>query len=532
MAYQVTYEEDGTPVLRDQDGARIRYQDLTGSGIGMDDGQVILPSNVTADTINDPTALTSSWAAQNPALWDQLAGNTFGGKVGGTAGLVAPGYMNPASMTGGLYDPNILFSDYSNDVYGVDVSGLRKSGYTPEEMAAREAFLAAHPGYGQVTASQMSDNGAFKGAGPSAGNFIVDASKVQYDPTYGYITPTSNFGYAGGKGGHGEAVRSLAAMAAAAFGASYFGPGAAGVGEAAGAGGGAGVFGGDFAGTAGLFETGANGLVSTSGALSGGAGAAGGFSGGAGGGGAIADGGFVGGASGGGLAGGGLGGTLSGLNTSELAAMGIGGSGAGSAFGGLGDFVSSIFAPSGGQATGASTAGQLGGALLNYFGNKSAADDLSAAGMSAASMSNPLNDPKRFGYQQDLYNLLSNPGAFYDTNPVVKAQMDLAKNQFLANSAKMGVGGTQFNNYLQNVQNNAAGTFNTQADLLAQLGGYKSNSGNSGSSYLAGAQGAASANKDALQGFANIFGGMAGNSGGGNQFDLSKLFSGAINSLG
>lgn len=439
MAYQVTYEEDGTPVLRDQDGARIRYQDLTGSGIGMDDGRVILPSNVTADTINNPAALISSWAAQNPALWDQLAGNTFGGKVGGTAGLVAPGYMNPASMTGGLYDPNILFSDYNNDVYGVDVSGLRKSGYTPEEMAARDAFLAAHPGYGQVTASQMSENGAFKGAGPSAGNFIVDASKVQYDPTYGYITPTSNFGYAGGKGGHGEAVRALAAMAAAAFGASYFGPAGAGAGEAAGAGGGAGVFGGDFAGTAGLFETGANGLVSTSGALSGGAGAAGGFSGGAGGGGAVADGGFVGGASGGTTSG--VGGFAGGASGGDVVG-GIGGALSGGEGAGLGAGLSLSNAQSGGSALSrlfsgdataadyAQLAGSLGSTALGAYGANQQADAYSDVANKYLSLGDP--------YRQMLLKTYD-PNYSIADSPDFKNALDVgAQAAARATSAKVG----------------------------------------------------------------------------------------------
>lgn len=142
---------------------------------------------------------------------------------------------------------------------------------------------------------------------------------------------------------------------------------------------------------------------------------------------------------------------------------------AGGLFSGLGDFVSSLL-PTGQDNP--FTLGNLGSAAANYFFNQQAAGDYKDAANQAFQQGNPLNDPRRQPYQQQLAQLLSNPTEFYNTNPVVKAQMDLARRQFEANSAKMGVGGTQFADYLKNVQNNAASTFNSQAELLSGLGGF------------------------------------------------------------
>jgi len=176
------------------------------------------------------------------------------------------------------------------------------------------------------------------------------------------------------------------------------------------------------------------------------------------------------------------------------------GTGAGGGIlGGLGDFVSSIFKPVAQGGSGL-TAADFAKTGLNYLLNQNSADNLSDAAKTAASMSNPLNDPQRQGYQQDLAKLLANPTDFYNTNPVVKAQMDLARRQFEANSAKMGVGGTQFNNYLQNVQNNAATTFNDQAELLAGLAGFNFPSSGSGQVYQQGMNNANTAQNESYRG--------------------------------
>jgi len=193
-----------------------------------------------------------------------------------------------------------------------------------------------------------------------------------------------------------------------------------------------------------------------------------------------------------------LGGGL-GLTAGAGAAASLGAGGGSSALGGLGDFVTSLFKPTAQGGSGLSVA-DFAKTGLNYFLNQQSADNLSEAAKTAASMSNPLNDPQRQPYQQDLAALLANPTQFFETNPVVKAQMDLARRQFEANSAKMGVGGTQFNDYLQNVQNNAASSFDNQAKLLAGLAGFNFPSSGSGSTYQQGMQQANTAQNESYRG--------------------------------
>jgi len=169
----------------------------------------------------------------------------------------------------------------------------------------------------------------------------------------------------------------------------------------------------------------------------------------------------------------------------------------------IGDFASSLFKPAAQGGSGLNW-GDVAKTGLNYVLNNNSAKNLEEAAMNAASMSNPLNDPKRQPYQEQLAQLLANPTSFYETNPVVKAQMDLAKRQFEANSAKMGVGGTQFNAYLKNVQNNAATTFNDQAELLSGLGGFGFPGGNNGSTYMQGQQAANTQQNEAYRGIGDI----------------------------
>lgn len=137
-----------------------------------------------------------------------------------------------------------------------------------------------------------------------------------------------------------------------------------------------------------------------------------------------------------------------------------------------------------------------------YTGNQ-----LNKAATTAGDLANPLMAPQRQPYQAQLSQLLSNPTDFYNTNPVVKAQLDLARQQFNANTGKMGTGGTQFNDYLRNVQNVASGTFNDQANLLATLGGFNQGPGYSGVAYGNLAGKAADTRAQALYGIGqDIFG--------------------------
>lgn len=120
---------------------------------------------------------------------------------------------------------------------------------------------------------------------------------------------------------------------------------------------------------------------------------------------------------------------------------------------------------------------------LNYvLQNKLGKDQLEAASK-AGGMNSALNQQQRFPYQNQLSQLMNNPASFWQTNPVAQGQLQLASDKFQAQSAKMGTGGTQFTDYLNNVMSAANGTFNDQAKLLAMLGGYDQGPGGGGNIY-------------------------------------------------
>ena len=138
--------------------------------------------------------------------------------VGGTAGIVAPGWMYPDATTGSLMPLDALLGASSPDPYNL----YRDATLAPEQLSARNDFISAFPGYGQVGTPYFNDDGSYKAYG-TPGGFLIDPNNVINDPTYGPITTLDNFGYAGGKGGHGDAVTALLAMAAAGYGSSLLG---------------------------------------------------------------------------------------------------------------------------------------------------------------------------------------------------------------------------------------------------------------------------------------------------------------------
>lgn len=154
-------------------------------------------------------------AVAPPSQLEALRGNG----LGGTAGIVAPGWMGNGATTGSLIPTDTLFGPSAPDSYGLFQGG---GSFTPEEQTARTNFLYQFPEYGQIGASYLNDDGGFKPYG-TPGGFINDPSQVINDPTYGQITPLSNFGYAGSKGGHGDAIKALLAMAGAAYGFNAMG---------------------------------------------------------------------------------------------------------------------------------------------------------------------------------------------------------------------------------------------------------------------------------------------------------------------
>lgn len=166
------------------------------------DGQMLPNFNEEGSGIRtpEPVNFTPSW-------WSQYGGTT--GRYGGTTGLVAPGWMNPKAGSGSLMDEIALFGGDDN------------LSFTPDQLSARQKFQELFPGYAQVSPWQLSPEGTIKSAGASMGQYLIDPSAVMEDPTYGLLSKIENFGYSGGKGGHGDAIKSLLAMAAMATGSAF-----------------------------------------------------------------------------------------------------------------------------------------------------------------------------------------------------------------------------------------------------------------------------------------------------------------------
>lgn len=208
-----------------------------------------------------------------------------------------------------------------------------------------------------------------------------------------------------------------------------------------------------------------------------------------------------------------LGSTASSLGASGAAAAGAAGGGS---------FLDSIIGGLKDATKGITTKDLLSGGL-NYFLNQKTADDMAAAAGAAGQMGDPLAHPTRQPYQQMLMQLMQNPQSFYETNPVVASQLDQARKQFLANSAKMGVGGTQTAKYFDNMKNVFAGTFNDQANLLSGLGGFGFPGGGGTNAYMQGMTGAAQQGAESYRGLGDIASKIFGNTSFGNK-SVSDIF--------
>jgi hypothetical protein len=170
------------------------------------------------------------------------------------------------------------------------------------------------------------------------------------------------------------------------------------------------------------------------------------------------------------------------------------------------DLIKKLIAPPGAPSSGGQGQGQqpqnnatgqnLLSALMNYFQQDAKQEDLLKIAQQASDMANPLKQTERLPYQAQLMQLLSNPSAFFSTNPMVQAQMNMARNAFEAASSKHGVGGTQYGDFLTHMQNNTADEYNKQAQLLAMLGGFNQGPGNAGNIFASMADKAATAGSD------------------------------------
>ena len=169
----------------------------------------------------------------------------------GTAGMIAPGYYPGyyGGLQSRLYSPDEMFGRFGpmgNLSFG---STQDRLGLTPEQLALRSEFEQLFPGYSQLTSDQYTIGAdgriQFKTAGPSMGQYIIDPNQLKYDERFGLLSPLTNLGASGSKGGWSDTIKAFAPMALMALGANFLGPATGGV---EGAGGGA--FGGDIAGTA------------------------------------------------------------------------------------------------------------------------------------------------------------------------------------------------------------------------------------------------------------------------------------------
>jgi len=142
----------------------------------------------------------------------------------GTAGFIAPTTASQWGMGGGRGSLMSL-DEYGRMIQTNQGEDAQLTQWTPEQLQARADFEAKYPGYFQLNPDwhlNYTDQGlALKGAGAGVGQYIEDPSKVQYDPTYGYISPLGNDASAGEKGGNGDMYRAAGLMAALAAGGYY-----------------------------------------------------------------------------------------------------------------------------------------------------------------------------------------------------------------------------------------------------------------------------------------------------------------------
>lgn len=201
------------------------YDPVLERWVSMDDQEGGAPQSIDYGSGVYINPVTGNYYTQDDPVGVQMPVSQIsamsGEGFGGTAGIVAPGWMHPDATTGSLMPLDVLLGASSSDPYNL----YRDATLAPEQLSARNDFISAFPGYGQVGTPYFNDDGSYKAYG-TPGGFLIDPNNVINDPTYGPITTLDNFGYAGGKGGHGDAVTALLAMAAAGYGSSLLGAGA------------------------------------------------------------------------------------------------------------------------------------------------------------------------------------------------------------------------------------------------------------------------------------------------------------------
>ena len=180
--------------------------------------------------------------------------------------------------------------------------------------------------------------------------------------------------------------------------------------------------------------------------------------------------------------------------------------------------------------------GNAAGAAVNWAAYNDIADKYIQAAKDLQRTGNPLNDPQRQQYQTMLSNQMNNPQSFWETDSYGSGLISMAGKQFQANSAKMGTGGTQFSDYLSNLTDAAGKSFNEQATLRGNLGGFNMPAQGTNASANLLSQGV-NAQNAAYTGLGNLFGNNvmtpSGNTSGASNSNsnngIANLISGAIN---
>lgn len=200
----------------------------------------------------DLDAATQEWESQYDtpyANWMRMVETNpeLAKAIGGSAGLVAPGYYPGyvGGLQGKTYNSDEMFGRHgpmgNSKFLKRNRNGARGGSLTPEQLAARAEFESLFPGYGQLTPDQVTvgpdGRVRIKTAGPSAGQYVADPSKIKYDERYGSLVPLDALGASGGKGGWADTFKDFAPLIAlATLGSTLMAPPAAGAvagGEAA-----------------------------------------------------------------------------------------------------------------------------------------------------------------------------------------------------------------------------------------------------------------------------------------------------------
>lgn len=170
--------------------------------------------------------------------------------------------------------------------------------------------------------------------------------------------------------------------------------------------------------------------------------------------------------------------------------------------------------------------GQVASTAYNLWSQQQMANRLGGAAQNALNAGQaPINQAQRLPYQVDLLNLINNPQDFFRTNPQFLAQADTARNMFNAAAAKSGMGGTSINDYMGNIMNVGANTYNQQVQNLAGLGGFTQGGGTAGSAYGGLATGAAGQQGAGVAGVAPLINNLANSPQGQSAYDsVANLF--------